>query len=328
MDSFPPVASTELRPAAGLLDSSASVPAPQCPTAPGLRLSELPAFLRIPRVSARAWVAIAVALGCAVAAYAGMYPRFDDGRFRIALALTCAPFGAVLAAYAVAAKTRARAFFRALLMSGVLGVAATVVPGFLLAKRDLEAMPLVLLFGAVFGFPTGAVYGVPIAVLASVTQRRVVADQAYIDGFSSTADRLASNDRVARVAGGWLALGGIVAAFATWELDVCFGDSDREPWRVIPFLVAIASTGLGLAVVARAWWRLRKRTAWVARVQAALEPGFRLRPVDVRDDLEGIPRLGIEDVTSVGVVEACGNQEPGSAYRVAIVPLPALHDRG
>ena len=40
-----------------------------------------------PKVSARTWGAVAGGLGCAVVAYAGLYPRFDRGELRHVLAL-------------------------------------------------------------------------------------------------------------------------------------------------------------------------------------------------------------------------------------------------
>jgi hypothetical protein len=73
--------------------------------------------------------------------------------------------------------------------------------------------------------------------------------------------------------------------------------------------------------VARASLRLRRRQAWVTRVRAGLEPSFRVRPADARDNVELLPHLG--DGASVAgsvprVIEWRPDEaSPGAAYRVA-----------
>lgn len=289
----------------------------------------LPGFLRASRISARVWAAGAVGIGAAVAAYAGLYPQFDGGRLRLALAVTCGPFGAAVVAYALSGKTWGRAFWRALSMSAILGVAATVLPGILIAKGDVQMLGVVLMFGTFFGAPTGAVYGLPIAVLAAMAQRSVVQTSH------------ASNDRAARLAAVWLVLASSCAAAGTWFFDVkrylVYSEEMGMAWTdLIPFVVAIATLVVGLALVVRASVRLRRRARWIARVQAGGEASFRVRPIDVRDDVDGLPRLGHGADTaergapdrSLVVVEWVGVSEQTTAYRmqpmgtpIALVPI-------
>ena len=54
-------------------------------------IAQLPTWLVDPRVSPRTWLAVAAGVGCAVTAYAGLYPQFDNGELRLVIALTSAP---------------------------------------------------------------------------------------------------------------------------------------------------------------------------------------------------------------------------------------------
>ena len=280
----------------------------------------VPGFLRAPRISARVWVAVAVGIGAAVAAFAGLYPRFDNGTFRILIAAVSGPFGAAVVAFALSGKTWGRAFWRALLMSSVLGVAATVLPGVLLMSGHAEALPVVLVFGTVFGGPTGAIYGLPIAVLVAITHRSVAATSH------------ASNDRASFWAGSWLLLASAFAAVMTWLLDVSkitdsgFYDVDYSA-EIAPLVVALATALLALGGVARATMRMRRRSAWLARVQAGAESSFRVRPIDVRDDVDSLPRLGTstkasDPSTSLAVLEWSGATERTTAYRMPPTGTP------
>lgn len=281
------------------------------------QLSVLPSFLSAPRISAKLWVAAAVGIGCMVSAYAGLYPRFDAGEFRILIALTSGPFGAAVAAYALGAKTWGGAFWRALLVSAVLGVASTVLPGMYMVRHDTNMLGVAALFGTMFGAPTGATYGLPIAVLVAMTHRRVV------DGSQE------SNDRASRLAGVWLSLGAAFAAFVTWELDVkhFYSMLERDSLAAyVPAMVAGFTFVVGLVIVARASLRLQRRATWIDRVSEGGERWFRIRPIATCDEVEVLPRLGPDAKL---VVEWNGAGEGTTAYRmpatgtaVALVSAP------
>jgi hypothetical protein len=249
------------------------------------------------------WVAVIVGIGCAMCAYAGLYPRFDNGELRLLVAATAGPFGAAVAAFALAAKTWGRAFWRALAMSALLGVACTVLPGVCIAKDDTNALGIVALFGFFFGGPTGAIYGLPIAVLVAMTHKSVV------DGSQQ------SNDRASRLAGVWLALGALFAGFCTWELDVKQGLSGLGPDTLasyVPFMVAGFAFVMGLVVMARATSRIDRRARWIERVRSGGDRAFRVRPISASDDVDALPRLGPDPKL---VIEWCGAPDPTTAYR-------------
>lgn len=249
------------------------------------------------------WIAAVVGMGCVVCAYAGLYPRFDAGELRILIAATAGPFGAAVAAYALAAKTWGRAFWRACLMSALLGVACTVLPGVCIAKDDVNALGFVAVFGLFFGAPTGVIYGLPIAVLVAMAHKRVV------DGSHE------SNDRCARLAGGWLALGASFAAFGTWQLDVKQRVSGLAPDTLASYVPLMASGFafvVGLVLIAWATSRIERRARWIERVRAGGDRAFRIRPISACDDVVVLPRLGPD---SRLVIEWCGAPDPTTAYR-------------
>lgn len=260
-------------------------------------------MLAAPRISPRLWVAAVVGIGCAMCAYAGLYPRFDGGELRVLVAVTAGPFGAAVAAFALSAKSWGRAFWRATLISVLLGVACTVLPGLCIAKDDTNALGFVALFGVLFGGPTGLMYGLPIAVLAALAQKHVA------DGSHQ------GNDRASRLAGAWLAVGATFAAFCTWQLDVqvWFSGLARDTLSsYVPLMVTGFAFMTGLVLMARATARIERRTRWIQRVSAGRHRSFRIRPISASDDLTALPRLGPEPRL---VVEWCGSPDPTSAYR-------------
>lgn len=267
-------------------------------------------------LSARAWAALAAAVGAAACAGAGLYPRFDEGRLRAVLAVTSALFAAAIVAYASTAKTRASAFGAALGTSTLLGVAATIVPSIILASQDRSSIfGACLVFGVVFGAPTGFLYGLPLATLAATVNR------------DANRASLSASDRAARASGIWLAAIACVALAGTLALDrtPLFPDRGRA-WEtetvVTPAILACAAFALGVVAAVRAFVRLARRTAWVARVSAGELPGLRLRRIDARDVLASVPRLGdgpavVEWAPAVAVAD--GAQ---AAYRDAALGVP------
>jgi hypothetical protein len=245
----------------------------------------LPSSLAAPRISARAWLALAAGVGCAACAYAGLYPRFDDGKLRVVLALTSAPFGAAVVAAALGATSAARAFWRTLFLAALLGMASIVLPAAILSNQKHGDLVIVCLFGFLFGAPTGLLYGIPLAILAADGHRHV-----------QTATHVAT-DRAARAGGCWLIIFGLVALVGTQLLDTPRTEYDREMFRdgpasFWPSVVACMVAFAGVLSIARAMLRSRSRSAWLARVRAGLEPAFGLRPADSRDPVGALPRIG------------------------------------
>jgi hypothetical protein len=270
----------------------------------------LPRSLSAPRISARVWLALAAGAGSAVCAYAGLYPRFDSGALRIIVALTSAPFAAAVLAASTDVKAPEKAFGRAVGLAVVLGMASTVIPSAILAGHGGGggAFLFACAFGAFFGGGTGLVYGVPLGILASSGYRHVAA-QTH-DG----------TDRAARVAGIWLFVVSLIGVAGTSLLDQptmdYATDAMTEPSRV-PALVGSVIALAGVIVFVRATRRLRLRHAWIARVRAGREPAFRLRHADLRDRMDGLPRLGTGSTVVELVADAAAQPMAGAAYRVA-----------
>lgn len=243
----------------------------------------LPASLSS-RWSARFWLSLAAAVGCAACAYAGLYPRFDDGNLRIVLALTSAPFAAAVTATALGARTPARAFGAAVLLAAIMGIASVILPALIMSREHSGDFFVSAFFGGFFGAPTGALYGIPIAILVTVGHPHVLA------GTHESTDR-------ASVAGGiWLFFVALIAFATTSTFDgpkMDWATSTLTPASCLPAIVASLSVGASVVATVRGLSRLRRRTAWIGRVRSGLEPAFRLRPVELRDRLDGLPRIGV-----------------------------------
>ena len=264
-----------------------------------------PSFLP-PRVSARLWLALGAGLGCGVCAYAGLYPRFDDGALRVLLAATSAPFAAAVVASALSAPSATRAFGRALVFAALLGAASIIIPAAILTRQHSGEFFAACSFGAVLGAITGILYGFPLAILASVGHPHVKA---------RTHD---ATDRAARVAGIWLAVVSVVGITGTSLLDPPKLDWDTKLTTypsTFPVVLACAAIVVALGAIVSASMRLHRRGAWLERVRAGLEPAFRMRVVDARDPVAVLPRFGEGET----VVELVVDETSGAAYRVAAV---------
>lgn len=273
-----------------------------------MRIGPLPAFVTAPKLSARQCVVITAGLGAAACAYAGLYPRFDQGSLRIVLALTSAPFAAAVVAAGLGARSASKAFGLTLLFSSLLGVASTIIPAAILSWGRSNEFLGACMFGAFFGAPTGMLYGLPLAALSALGWRHVRAQ---------THD---SADRAVQIAGTWLVLVSGVALLATSLLDEPRMDYALDAMIAPPRGPAFVAYWLivtSIVLMVRATLRARTRTKWVDRVRAGLEPSFRLRPADLRDGMHVLPRLG-EGST---VVEWLPHEEAaaavGHAYRMA-----------
>jgi drug/metabolite transporter (DMT)-like permease len=268
----------------------------------------LPPSLSDSPLSARLWLALAAGAGSAVCAYAGLYPRFDEGTLRGVIALTSVPFAAAVVAYALSARTPLRALGTALMTAGMLGVASTVIPGVILTWDRPNELGFVAIFGTVFGAITGLTYGVPLAILASLGHRHMHAQTHE------------GTDRAARIAGTWLF---IVAAVGV--IGACVFDPPKMDWHTdtlvapspLPALVGCAVAVVGWLAFLVSTMRLARRARWLERVRAGLEPSFRVRAMDLRDRIDGLPRLG----NGGAVLEFLAGDSPdgsaGSAYRTA-----------
>jgi hypothetical protein len=212
-----------------------------------------------------------------------MYPRFDDGNLRIVLAATSAPFAAAVIAASVGARTPARAFGASVLFAALLGIASIMIPAAILSHDHSNEFFVACFFGSFFGAPTGALYGIPLAILAALGHTHVRA---------ATHE---ATDRGARLAGGWLLAIGLLAAMSARLLDepkMDWATSTSIPVSPVPIYIALAASVAGLALVSRSIYRLTARANWIARVREGLEPEFRIRAIDTSDRLEGLPRLG------------------------------------
>ena len=267
----------------------------------------LPSSLAAPRLSPRLWLAIAAGIGCGACAYAGLYPPFDDGSLRIIIATTSVPFGAAVVATALGARTAAKAFGLTLLLAAVLGAVSIILPAAILTRNDSSGFVVACMLGGIFGTITGALYGLPLAVLSALGHRHV-----RVQTHEST-------DRAARTGGAWLFFIALIALLGTLTFDgsTIFARADPLPPSLGPAMVACAVALASLAVVVRSFVRLRARSAWLERVRSGLEPAYRLRPAEGRDPLDTLPRLG-EGVTVVEwLPDQIGAATSGTAYRAA-----------
>jgi len=264
----------------------------------------LPSSIATPRLSARAWLALAAGLGCGVWAYAGLYPRFDDGALRLILGLTSVPFGAAVVAATVGAKDTPRAFWAAIGWAVLLGAASTIIPAAFLSGSDFGGFLAACAMGAFFGAFTGVFYGLPLGILAAVGNAHVRA---------STHD---ATDRAAHASGVWLGFVALIGLLGTQLLDqprVLYRTEEMTQPSSAPSIVAVFAVALAIAFVVHASLRMKRRRAWIDRVRAGLEPSFRTRVVDLRDPVEVLPRLS-EGHT---VIELVLDDRAGSAYRAA-----------
>lgn len=270
----------------------------------------LPPAVSTPRISARLWLVLAAAVGAGVCGYAGLYPRFDDGKLRLVLALTCAPFAAAVTAASLGAKSAEGAMARAVALSALLGMAAVVLPAAMLTGHGSGEFFAACVFGGFLGAIVGALYGLPLGILCAGGWR------------NARTGTQVTTDRAARLAGGWLVMISLVGLLGTLLLD-------QEKWDWEGRLVAASSTSAwmlaaggalaGVFMVVHALVRARRRASWVVRVRAGLEPTFRVRALDARDEVEGLPRIG--EGESAEVVEWCpddaAHAPSGAAYRAA-----------
>lgn len=264
----------------------------------------LPPSFAEPRVSARLWIALAAGIGAGVCAYAGLYPRFDGGALRAVIALTSMPFAAAVVASSLSAPTDGGAFGRALGYSTILGTVSTIIPAAILTRQGSDQFVTACIFGGFFGAVTGALYGLPLAVLSAAGQRHV------------RAETHASTDLAARAGGIWLLVVSLIGLAATHLLDDPGTSYDAEGLSapaVLPAVIAGLGALGGLGVIVRSTLRLRRRNAWIERVRCGLEPAFRTRVADVRDRIDGLPRLE----QGATVVELVVDETSGAAYRVA-----------
>lgn len=264
----------------------------------------LPPSFAEPRVSARQWIALAAGMGAGVCAYAGLYPRFDDGALRAVIALTSVPFAAAVVGSSVSASSDGWAFGRALGFSILLGMASTIVPAAILTHQRPDEFVAACMFGGFFGAITGALYGLPLAILSAAGHRHV------------RAQTHESTDLAARAGGIWLLVMSLIGLAATLLIDVPrmdYGTETMTTPSLLPAVVALAAALSGLAVIVRSTLRARRRNAWIDRVRSGLEPAFRTRVADVRDQVEGLPRLEQGGT----VVELVVDETSGAAYRVA-----------
>lgn len=270
----------------------------------------LPSSLTDSPVSARLWLALAGGIGSGVCAYAGLYPRFDEGSLRVVIALTSAPFAAAVVAASLNAKSAARATGMTIATAALLGIASTLIPAGIITRNRPSEFVAACFFGVFFGAGTGVVYGLPLAILSTFGHRHVHAQSHE------------GSDRACRIAGIWLAIAAIIGVAGTCSLDMTKWNPTLE--TTVSEVPAPAYAGGAAALVAAlavsgSTIRLRRRKMWLSRVASGLEPSYRIRPIEMRDAIDGLPRLG----AGASVIEYLAVEGPeravGSAYRVAAV---------
>lgn len=267
-------------------------------------LPSLPSWMARPRLSARAWLALSAGLGCGAWAYAGLYPRFDDGELRLILGLTSAPFGAAVVAATVGAKDAPRAFWSAVGWAVLLGAASTFIPAAFLMSREIGSFIFACVIGAFFGAFTGLFYGLPLGILSALGHAHVRAN---------THD---ATDRAARASGVWLGIVALIGLVGTQLLDqprLLYRTEEMTHPSSAPSIVALSVVIAGVAFVVHASRRMKRRRAWIDRVRAGLEPSFRTRVADVRDPFAVLPRLSEGET----VIELVLDESAGGAYRAA-----------
>jgi hypothetical protein len=279
-----------------------------------MRLPALPSGVGAFGYSAGHHVQVVAALGSAACGLAGAYPRFqDDAVLRIVIAVASAVFGALVLRMALSAQTRSGAVCRALAMSTVFGVAATVVPSAILAAGEQHGSGpgvflLGILFGCFFGAPTGFAYGLFLASLAGITYRSVASSS--FDGA----------DRAARAAGLWLVVPATLSLVPSLIFDLPSRGTKSEiahddPGIALALALLASVLTLSAAICSVLWahLRVRRRRAWIAAVREGRDNTFRLRDVDPRDDVQTLPVL----TAGTTVIEWVPDAQHATAYRDA-----------
>jgi hypothetical protein len=282
-----------------------------------------PSFMHLPRhlLSSRltprvvASVASAIAVGTLVHSF--FYPTFDGGKLRWLLVTTSTLLAAVPIAFGVTAKTRLGAVGRTMFLSMLLGIANTFLPSVFLGEASIsQGVGIFVTFGVFFGSICGFLYGIPLAVLAFVTQRHVHA---------GTAD---SPDRALRNAGIWTTLMVLWPAVAfVWKLTSgepqAFGFVHVEDSVTTVFLLLVPALAcaLGIVAIVHGVVRLVRRKTWIASAWQGRVPGCRVRPWTPDDDERALPRLASSDAAAV--VEWFA-EDPSSttAYRAQATGVP------
>jgi len=277
----------------------------------GARMADahrLPWLTSAPRLSARAWLVLGGALGCSAVAYAGVYPRVEGGTFRHLVALVTLPFAGAVTAAALSAPTRGAAFWRAMGLACLLGIAAALGPGFILVRGEISTFPALFVFAVILGAPSGLAYGVPLGALVAA-------------GHAGHAERSHEGvDRAARVAGAWAALSAAAAFAFACVVDVNgarIREDEIDVHVTASMAAAVAVFVVGATVAFVAQLRIARRAAWMARVHAGAEPFLRARPLAGADDAAALVRVAAGDT----IVEWCPDSD-ASAYRAPAARTP------
>jgi hypothetical protein len=239
-------------------------------------------------------------IGPAVAACAGLYPQFDDGKLKPVLALTTGALAFVVTRMALRTPSRLASIGCAIGVSMVLGIANTIIPAYLVTHEGASTgeFGVALLFGVMFGGPVGLFYGLVLAGLVGPVHPNL--QRTSLD----------AADRVKVHAGIWCA---IVAALSS-RAGFAIGGSFAGP------LLAAAVAVAGFAVAGIHRWRLHARRSWTRRVRAGLEPLLRVRELSPYDPT-GLPRFA--EGSSVVVVEYAPTlPQKDGCYRTGACGVP------
>lgn len=277
----------------------------------------LPRHLLSSRLTPRVVAPAAAAIAVGTLVYSFFYPQFDGGKLRWLLVATSTLFAAVPIVLGVRANTRLGAVGRTMFLSVLLGIANTFLPSVVLSEMSVEkGLGIFLTFGVFFGSICGFFYGIPLAVLAFVTQRHVHAESAD------------ASDRALRNAGIWLTVMVLWPAAAfVWKLTngepQGFGivTVDDSVTTVFLLLVPALACAIGIAAIVHGVMRLVRRRAWIASVWQGRVPGCRVRPWTPDDEERALPRLASGDTSAV-VEWFAEDPSLTTAYRAQATGVP------
>jgi hypothetical protein len=181
------------------------------------------------------------AIVCGLGGFAGVYPRFADApSIRLVMAMSCALLGPYVISLALRADNARVAALRALGLSIIAGIVATIAPSFLIMVHAGSAavFAVCLAFGIAAGGQTGAVYGIFLAVLAWCAHPRV----------SSEAPTRRRTLRLARLASAWAIAPLLLVTYCTLSDDPNAEHSGMFTHLTADHALEKATGSLGVAI--------------------------------------------------------------------------------
>lgn len=236
---------------------------------PTVTAAFVPSHVRASRFAPES-VAVATA-GALVASLgaAGLYPQMDDGKLRWFVGAAAGTLAMLIVRKAARARTSFHAAVHALVLSAVLGTVLAWTCGMVIfGGRDVEGAFALALFAVPFGGIPGAVYGLPLVVIAATARAGRLAGAA--DAFA----------RARRSAGLTIALASLPGLFPA-----------LHGTEGILYGLLLGTVVLGALLAGEAQIEILRRGAWVRRVRRGDEPFVVVRPRRPGDTVDDLPRL-------------------------------------